>query len=1063
MKKLIIILLSLTVINTMAQKDTIYFNKHWEKVTKDKAKYYRIVPLKKIGDLHQITDYYMNGNPQMEGFWSDIKNEIFEGETKWYFKNGTLSEITNYKNGLKEGLSKSYLITGELKTSGTYKKDKPFNGTFIPPCASCDVSEYKEGIKTKYYQYYRDTNKIAEKSVVNTANEIIKQTYYDRDGKQIGEVTMKFYESPIDGKIVYFDIDNDKHIIGISNTAHFKDKKLEGEAIDYNLKTGEILAKGIYKSGAPYNGTFSNYLDNNITTYKNGVKDGEVILFSDKREFIGKGVYKNGERWSGHFYDVYYNSFKTIVNYKEGEMLGKQVSYYTTNFEKIAETSHIKNGEKDGKVASYNKEGKLLAKGIYKDNKQWSGSFYDFYTYELTSYKKGKKHGKYIQYATDGKILSQQEYENGELGGTIVSTGYFADKTCECIYKKGEPYKGKVCNDNFIITYKKGIVTKRIEYDYDDLKTIKSITEYKDEIRYKETYFVNGKKYVLINKEGKSYDGVQYNPSSNAFYTFKEGLLEGAFSMSLDYYSSIIVSGNYKNNKHHGIIKFENKNANKIATCTYEYGKPIDGKVFTELGELNYKDGLKIGKEVAFESVYLYKNGERELIYDFVEKEYKKGKIEGKVTYFIGDSLVNSNSYKNGKPYNGTFYEDQKFTLKYKNGDLQTLTANPNPYTVTEYYTNNKIAKVEATKENTKPYIAYYHLGEKHNGTFLNFDDKRFPIRYIIATYKDGLKNGLEKEIDIANDFKETLIHTKTYKKGKLTHEEWHNYYVNASQNVQGSFKDEKRFNGHFYSIENNAFNVFHYKNGIKEGQQYAGYLDKLAFVKTDSISYKNGKPFQGNKVTSKYKFKFLQQYEKGAIVKTKILGNYDEVMATVTYLDTGIVTKNTSEKVINELIYLDKTKEKAKVILYKDLKRVGTLEYNKDKITKLDLEFREGLDLKYYINKEQKVTIKADNVKYSILVYPIFKKGENFDFTDFLDAENLFMNRHFDASADFYLDKAKNPISTCNIKNGKPFNGTVIGYYEKEKIYSYKEYKDGRRVKKVSDLSKKQLIKALK
>ncbi|HIP34117.1 MAG TPA: hypothetical protein EYG89_05280, partial [Bacteroidia bacterium] len=464
MKKLIIILLSLTVINTMAQKDTIYFNKHWEKVTKDKAKYYRIVPLKKIGDLHQITDYYMNGNPQMEGFWSDIKNEIFEGETKWYFKNGTLSEITNYKNGLKEGLSKSYLITGELKTSGTYKKDKPFNGTFIPPCASCDVSEYKEGIKTKYYQYYRDTNKIAEKSVVNTANEIIKQTYYDRDGKQIGEVTMKFYESPIDGKIVYFDIDNDKHIIGISNTAHFKDKKLEGEAIDYNLKTGEILAKGIYKSGAPYNGTFSNYLDNNITTYKNGVKDGEVILFSDKREFIGKGVYKNGERWSGHFYDVYYNSFKTIVNYKEGEMLGKQVSYYTTNFEKIAETSHIKNGEKDGKVASYNKEGKLLAKGIYKDNKQWSGSFYDFYTYELTSYKKGKKHGKYIQYTTNGEIIYEKEYKEGELSGKIKSTGYLTNKECECIYKEDKPYKGEVCSDDAVDTFKKGKLIKRATY-----------------------------------------------------------------------------------------------------------------------------------------------------------------------------------------------------------------------------------------------------------------------------------------------------------------------------------------------------------------------------------------------------------------------------------------------------------------------------------------------------------------------------------------------------------------------------------------------------------------------
>jgi len=62
MKNTFLILISIIAINTMAQKDTIYFNKHWEKGSKEKA-----------GDLYRVNDYYINGNPQMEGFWSNLK------------------------------------------------------------------------------------------------------------------------------------------------------------------------------------------------------------------------------------------------------------------------------------------------------------------------------------------------------------------------------------------------------------------------------------------------------------------------------------------------------------------------------------------------------------------------------------------------------------------------------------------------------------------------------------------------------------------------------------------------------------------------------------------------------------------------------------------------------------------------------------------------------------------------------------------------------------------------------------------------------------------------------
>jgi len=71
-------------------------------------------------------------------------------------------------------------------------------------------------------------------------------------------------------------------------------------------------------------------------------------------------------------------------------------------------------------------------------------------------------------------------------------------------------------------------------------------------------------------------------------------------------------------------------------------------------------------------------------------------------------------------------------------------------------------------------------------------------------------------------------------------------------------------------------------------------------------------------------------------------------------------------------------------------------------------------------------------------------------------------MNKYYDVKTDFYLDKIKKPIATCIMKEGKPFNGTVVGYYENKKNYYYKTYKEGERIKKARSLSKKQLIKVL-
>ncbi len=537
MKKILFILFFIASYTLLGQQKTIYFNKHWEKTTKERAVYYRLMPLEKVGDLYHVKDYYSNGTLQMEGFWSNLEKETLEGDIAWYYKDGTLSETAHYQNGKKEGLCKTYIKNGNLKTTGIYKKGKPLDGTFPAYCAMCNVSEYKEGKEITTYRYYMNTVIIAEKIFLENRKST-RGIYYNNKGEQIGEVTMGFYQSAIDGKEVWFNIDNDKHILNIGGYSHYKNKILQGETAHFDEK-GKLLAKGIYKNGTPENGTFISNLDDTIKTYVNGITEGIEILYSEKGKLLATGINKNGKHWSGNFFG-YYDGLYPIIHYENGEVAGKQTRYYSRKYEKIAETYHLEKQEKSGKTSSYNKEGKQLAKGIYKNDKQWDGTFYDAYYHTLTSYKKGKKHGTFISYSSSGDILDQQEYENGKIGGNNVTTGYFKSKKCNCIYKEGKPYTGKVCESTTVKEYKKGNLIKQMRYVDESATVLESISLYKKGILSQQTNYVKDKVYTITYKGGKEFTGKKYSTYDGTFYSYKEGVLDGEF-LKNSYYTTIYI------------------------------------------------------------------------------------------------------------------------------------------------------------------------------------------------------------------------------------------------------------------------------------------------------------------------------------------------------------------------------------------------------------------------------------------------------------------------------------------------------------------------------------------
>ena len=61
--------------------------------------------------------YFSNGKLAFEGSYFE-GNE--NGEHRYYYDNGKVKQIRNYKSGLADGVWKSYDITGELILTTTY-------------------------------------------------------------------------------------------------------------------------------------------------------------------------------------------------------------------------------------------------------------------------------------------------------------------------------------------------------------------------------------------------------------------------------------------------------------------------------------------------------------------------------------------------------------------------------------------------------------------------------------------------------------------------------------------------------------------------------------------------------------------------------------------------------------------------------------------------------------------------------------------------------------------------------------------------------------------------------
>lgn len=529
MKKIITLLL-LTISLTALGQDKIYYDAKWNETTSADYVYYRPLPLKKVGDLLYIQDYFRDGQLQYQGYsYSDDENARV-GDAYWYTEEGYDSSTTNYENITdtkeltyyypdgkewkkilynnrgKKRLETVY-IDGKTPIIGEYSNEGYF-GTFIYRKFRDNYYYTKrnrnidrDSISTKNQKkllpndiinyselvYWSNGNKAKEVTYTKAQyNTKINTTFWDEKGNVLSQVE-KNYNNP-KGAATYEYYTK----FGIAQSVKVKDENFSQDNKWRSQKTT------YYPNGKAKEINRSNRENTEIYTYDKLGKENIQLLDKDRKPY------------DGFFTD-------TISN---------KVTYF-----------QMVKGQKIGTIITKNVESDtIVAKGVFKDNKAYEGTFYNLDNKRmLSSYKDFLLDGKQTIFTNYYADIPEEMYEmkQGTRDGYKKTYKEGVLLTDE-IYKNGVPINGTLIDDS----------TKKI-YKNAELQSI----EYYDTVYINNldkplyiAYFVNNQldkviynAFHITSDPQQSYTGIYKNNKPYNGYFISEDIIIDKIHL-IDYY-----------------------------------------------------------------------------------------------------------------------------------------------------------------------------------------------------------------------------------------------------------------------------------------------------------------------------------------------------------------------------------------------------------------------------------------------------------------------------------------------------------------------------------------------
>lgn len=181
---------------------TEYFDKDWKRCDQKAASYYRLVtyqsPNKPVG---AVKDYYISGQLQSEFTaayldYDDEGKNFFEGDTKFYFKNGQIEQAYSYYNSRKNGKFITYFDNGEKESEATY-----IGGILHGP-----YIEWFYSGKLKYFAVY-ENNELKENKYIDvdengTGSWVYNEDFVESEDLWVSEDEVSFSQVTEEGSLI---------------------------------------------------------------------------------------------------------------------------------------------------------------------------------------------------------------------------------------------------------------------------------------------------------------------------------------------------------------------------------------------------------------------------------------------------------------------------------------------------------------------------------------------------------------------------------------------------------------------------------------------------------------------------------------------------------------------------------------------------------------------------------------------------------------------------------------------------------------------------------------------
>ncbi len=383
---------------------------------------------------------------EKENIEENFKDDVKQGFTTYYYPNGNIMRLIPFDNGLEHGISKEFGEDSTIISITEYRRGMIVNREKIN-------RRDKNGLKQGLWKSFWDNDKTkSEGNYINDKKNGFFKTYsregnllniekYINDEKQIDvpelrnlEVRTDYYP---DGKVkIVASYDN-----GVAEGVRREYKKDGSIEQSYIFKKGVIIGKGIVDENGLKQGLWTEFYDNGAKKAEGKYKDNKKIaywkFYYKNGNIEQQGMYNNNGNAEGEWKWYFSNGNELLVqNFQDGleegflieyDDTGKVITkgefiegqetglwYYNIN-NYVAEGKYI-DGKRDGLWKEYYPDGKLKFSGSYveenpngKHTHYWDNGKME----EIGNYVMGKREGEWLKYEYEGNLFLKNYYRNG--------------------------------------------------------------------------------------------------------------------------------------------------------------------------------------------------------------------------------------------------------------------------------------------------------------------------------------------------------------------------------------------------------------------------------------------------------------------------------------------------------------------------------------------------------------------------------------------------------------------------------------------------------------------------